>query len=330
MTNVLLRNDEIELSIDVDNGAAFTGLSRVGGSNVLACRTWETPAPPSSSRSYGDDTSDFLAAYPGGWHVLFPNAGDACDVLGVHLPFHGDTARARWRVVSVDRASVLLRCPTRLPVILERRVVLRDSAVVVEETARSDAPFDVPVIWGHHPIFSARPGMRIDLPGGSVDVPADRPATPVTDLHPGTSGDWPRGVGYDGFVDLSTVPDGPVERFANISAIPAPWAALRDPASGDGVALSWDAGTFGNLWIWLQVGGAEFPWFGRASYIGIEPQSAPNSRGLASAMADGHALSVPAGGSLSSWMTVALFTADERQVVDVSRHGEVSRREPML
>lgn len=315
-----LHNGVIDVSIDVEHGAAITRLSRHGEPNVLAERTWETPAPPNPAQSYGDDASDFLASYAGGWHVLFPNAGDACEVAGVHLPFHGDTARARWQVVAATDDSVELRCPARLPVVLERTVTLLASAVQVEETALSDAPFDVPVIWGHHPVFAARPGMRIDLPGGAVNIPSDRPPSAVTDVRPGTTR-WPQAAGRAGAVDLSIVPDGAAERFASISHAPAAWAALRDPAAGFGVALSWDREVFSSLWIWLQVGGTEFPWYGRASYLGIEPQSTPHSRGLAAAVDGGQALVVPAGGRLSAWVTVSLFAATDARVTDVSRSG---------
>jgi galactose mutarotase-like enzyme len=318
-----LHNGMIDISIDVEHGAAITRLSQDGQPNVLAVRTWDTPAPPNPVQSYGDDTSDFLASYAGGWHVLFPNAGDACEVAGVHLPFHGDTARAPWQVVSADDDSVVLRCPTRLPVILERTVTLLESAVQVEETALSDAPIDVPVIWGHHPVFAARPGMRIDLPGGSVNIPSDRPPSAVTDVRPGTTR-WPLAAGHAEAVDLSSVPEGAVERFASISHVPAPWAAVRDPASGSGIALSWDREVFSSLWIWLQIGGSEFPWFGRTSYLGIEPQSTPHSRGLAAAVDGGQALVVPAGGRLSAWVTMSLFAATDAQVTSVSRSGLVT------
>lgn len=65
------------------------------------------------------------------------------------------------------------------------------------------------------------------------------------------------------------------------------WAALRDPDQGHGIALAWDPKAFPHVWLWQQMGGSGFPWFGRAQIIGIEPHSAWPMLGLADLAAQG-------------------------------------------
>jgi galactose mutarotase-like enzyme len=265
---------------------------------------------------------DFLSEYDGGWHELFPNAGASCEVLGARLPFHGEVARARWEVVSVDATSIELRTPTRLPLVLRRRLFLDGFAVRVEETVENESAIDVPVIWGHHPVFTARAGMRIDLPAARVRADDGwRPG--LLDLEPGGCGVWPMAPSPTGPVDVSVVPDRPVERFCFVDDLAEPWAALRDPVSGVGVGYAFDPAVFRHLWLWLQIGGAEFPWYGRTSYVAIEPHSTGDDGGLADAIARDDALRVPARGQLATWLTIALFDAGDAPVTGVDRAGTV-------
>lgn len=317
-----LHGKNVELIVD-ENGGQIRRLARPGGPNVLAVRTWATPIPPSRTVSYGDDRIDYMAGYDGGWLETFPNFGTGGTVLGVPVPFHGDVARSRWTVTRATGDSVEMQCDGRLPVVLSRRIRLAGSAVLVEEVARADADVDVPVLWGHHPVFPAYPGVRIDLPGGQVESRADWQSD-AGDLVADATGTWPDLAVADDVVDLSRVPPGPIMRLACVRNPPGAWAAIRDPASRTGVALSWDADVFRNVWIWLESGGTEFPWYGRARFLGIEPQSAASPDGIAAAIADGTALTVPAGGELSTWLTVTLFDATDDPVVGATRSGDVS------
>lgn len=318
-----LRNDQVEIVIDEADGGVIRRLARPGKDNVLAERRWATPVAPASSTSYGDERLDFLAGYSGGWHETFPNYGGGGTVLGVPIPFHGDVARAQWSVIDATSDSVEMECASRLPVILSRRVQLDGSVVRLEETARADADIDVPILWGHHPIFAVQPGMRIDLPGGQIRARAAWQSD-ITDIPDDATGTWPNLLIRGESRDLASVPDHPVTRLACVHNPPGAWAALRDPSRGAGVALSWDAAVFGNLWIWLETGSTDFPWYGRARFLGLEPQSAATPDGLAVAVAEGTALAVPGRGALSAWLTVSLFDADDAPVTQVSQSGEIT------
>ena len=323
MSRVVLENDDLRLVVE-SVGGAISWLGRPDGSNLLAQRDWTAPVPASRSESYGDDELDFLSNYQAGWHELFPNAGAACRVLDTPMPFHGDVARSRWEIIRQETSLVTMACPTRLPVVLTRSIRLDGSALLIEEEARNESALPVPVLWGHHPVFPASPGMRIDLPGGAVTVDADWNPK-YADLVAGATGEWPSIVGKHGRVDISLLPAGPAERLVYLSDLVDTWAAVRDPDANWGVAYCWDKQTFPYAWHWLQMGGVDFPWFGRVSYVAVEPQSVPHSAGLSEAIQRDEHLTLPPYGTRSTWLTASLLDDTARAVTGMTRAGMVSQ-----
>jgi galactose mutarotase-like enzyme len=295
------------------------------GRPLLAERTSPVPLRASASTSYGDETLDWLSDYDGGWDVLFPNAGDACIVDGIALPFHGEASRARWTVEDAGADSVTMSTPCRLPLVLRRTVRVANGRVFVEEEAVNLTDHDVSVLWGHHPVFAATPGLRIDLPDCVATADADY-GPPAADVLPAASGRWPHLAGRQGPVDLSVIPSGDVERYVGLSDLAAPWAAWRDPAAGLGVGLAFDPQVFAHLWLWVECGGRDFPWLGNTRYVGVEPQSWWPGSGLAAAREVGGGVVVPAGGSRTAWVTASVFAADDRPVSGVDRAGTVTFR----
>lgn len=322
-------NDSLEVEIDADLGAEVRAIRRPGGPNLLAAYDWSAPLPARRSTSYGDPELDWLSEYRGGWQELFPNAGDACTVGGVPLPFHGEVSRARWDVTDRRDDRVTLRTSARLPLVLERRMWVTNEppALRVEETVCLDAPLTVPFLMGHHPAFPATEGAHIDLPSGSLVTVDEGYVTDLMDLAPAGRGTWPAVPGRDGgSVHLDTVGAGPVQRLAYLSGFgPEPWAAIRGVASGAGVAMAWDATTYPCAWFWWEIGGPGHPWHGRARIVAIEPNTAFPSRGLAAARERGEAHTVTPGGEHRTWITMSAFDADERPVTHVARDGRVSR-----
>ncbi len=324
-----LTNGEIEVEVDPDRGADIRSVRRPGGPNVLATADWASPLRASRSTSYGDGASDWLSEYRGGWQELFPNAGDPCTVMGVPLAFHGEVSAARWEVVEQSADRVTLRTPARLPLILERRMWLEPGRPVLrlDETVTVDADLEVPFLWGHHPAFAATDGAVIDLPSTvRVDVDAGYHAV-HGDLRPGGTGAWPEVTGKDGgVVRLDRIGPGPTERVAFLSEFGASaWAAIRGVGAGLGVAMAWDPGTFPCAWFWWEIGGPGHPWHGRSRIVAIEPNTDHPADGLAAAVERGTAHRVAPGITHQAWLTLALFDADDRPVLEVGRDGTVSR-----
>jgi hypothetical protein len=321
-----LANDALRVVIDVDRGAELRWLSRAGGDNLLCDYDWEAPLPASISTGYGDDQADWLSGYRGGWQELFPNAGAACTVNGVRLAYHGEASTARWNAEETTTSSVRLRTAARLPLVLERAMRLDEArpALLMRERVRNVGSRPIGFLWGHHPALVAREGMRIDVPADRVVVDAAwRPQH--LDVTPGAEGAWPSVPGRYGDADLSRVPTGPAERFCYLTGLRDGWAALRDSGGGDGLALAWDVAVWPHLWLWLEIGGPDFPWYGRGAIIGLEPQRAWPADGLAGALDRGDALTLAPGAALDAWLTAVVFAGDERPVAGVSPDGEVLR-----
>ncbi|CAN5656089.1 hypothetical protein BH23CHL8_BH23CHL8_04160 [soil metagenome] len=322
-----LANRHLEVEVDPDLGAEVRSVRRPGGPNVLARYEWTAPLSVRRSSGYGDAVLDWLSDYRGGWQELFPNAGDACIVDGVPLPFHGEVSRARWDVVASTPAEVTLRTPARLPLVLERRMRLAADrpALLIDETIRSDAPVPSAFLMGHHPAFVATQDASIDLPEGAAIQVDETYVTDLVDLAPGAAGRWPSVAGRaHGVVRLDRIPAGPVQRVVFASSLgSAPWAAVRGVHPGLGVALAWDVATFPCAWLWWEIGGQDFPWHGRARIVAIEPNTAFPADGLAAARSRGEAHEMAPGGEHRTWLTLVLFDADERPVTGVGRDGAV-------
>jgi galactose mutarotase-like enzyme len=324
-----LSNASIEVTVNPDHGGEIMSVRRPGRPNVLAAYDWRAPLEAGRSTTYGDEGSDWLSEYRGGWQELFPNGGAACTVAGVPLPFHGEVSRARWRVDEQSEDALTISTPTRLPLVLERRMRLASdhAALIIEETVRADANVATPFLWGHHPAFQATQGARIDMPSGTVLVADADYVTDLSDIAPGSRSEWPNLPGKHGdSVQLDRVPAGPLERLAYLTQLGSqPWAAIRDLDRGEGVALAWDGNTFKSAWFWWEIEGPGHPWHGRSRIVAIEPNTTFPSDGLAAAHERGEAHLLPAGGEHHTWLTVSLFDADERPVTGVTRDGSVLR-----
>ncbi|MQA77178.1 MAG: DUF4432 family protein [Streptosporangiales bacterium] len=327
---ITLDNGLLTVRVAPERGAEIRFLGAPGGPNLLFHQPTATPLRESNSTGYGSTEGDWLSEYRGGWQELFPNAGAPCQVQGVPLPFHGEASSARWEVVEADATTAVLRTPARLPLVLERRMRLdaERAVLTVEETVTNESALTVPYVWGHHPAFDAVEGARLDLPGATARVPADYDP-PLNDLRPDTTSPWPLvAAKAGGEIDLRAVPGGPRERVVYLTDLAAGWAALRRPGDGCGVALAWDLATFPHAWLWTEIGGPDFPWYGRSRIVALEPASSWPNDGLAAAIERGRHHRLGPHERHSTWLTVSLFGADTRPVTHVDRDGGVDVHNP--
>lgn len=326
MTSIALESDSLRATVDPDRGGEIVFVGRPGGPNALLHEPWQTPLPAGSSMSYGSGTLDWLSHYRGGWQVMFPNAGAECAVDGLPHPLHGGVSSAPAEVIEVASGHLVLRSPTRLPLRLERRISLAGGrpVIMVEERVENQSDRAMSYAWGHHPALAATPGMRIDLPAGPVHVDGGF-GDSENDLAPGTAGIWPEvALRSGGMAALDRVPEPAVERVCYLPNRPAGWAALRDAESGRGVGLAWDVEAFPHLWLWEQIGGWRFPFYGRARLVALEPVSCWPSDGLARAIERGQARTLGPHSSASAWVTLSLFAATTVPVGGIQRDGRVS------
>ena len=223
-----------------------------------------------------DDRSRWLAGYPGGWQVLCPNAGAGRHVDGAFQGFHGEAAMVPWQVRACDETSLTAEVDLfSAPLRLGRTIHLIGPVLQVTDSIHNLGGRDRSVAWVEHIGFGAPlldSASRLYLP--ECTVLAD-PAAPGTLLAADSSHRWPDALSAEGDpLDLSHVPgpDSPREIFAAATRLAAGWCAVVNEARGVGATLTWDVGQWPHAWLWQEVHATQdFPWFGRAYVLGIEP-----------------------------------------------------------
>lgn len=278
------------------------------GQDLLASYDWASPVPADQSRSYGDAKLDWLSEYRGGWQLLVPNAGAACTVLGVPLPFHGEWSRTRVNTVHHDDTGIVMTAGTRLALDVERevRVESNPTRVVVRTSVTNRAATPMPFVWGEHPAFAAAHGDRIDIPSVTV-LAVD--GSPI--------GAWPRGSRGR---TLDVVDDSEaLESVHFLTNFNEGWAALR--RTNHGVALAWDVGDFPYAWLWHEIRSPGFPFYERTSLVAIEPASSWGGHGLGDAISRGQAFHLEPNHTRSTTLALIPFIADDRPVVGARVDG---------
>jgi galactose mutarotase-like enzyme len=273
------------------------------GTDIVAARAqpsgvdvlWSTPwglRPRGSVPLAQRSEERFLENYPGGWQMVFPNAGDPSDEGGAEQGFHGEASLAPWGVVDVAEHgdSVTVGFETRLvrsPFRLRRRMTLDAGGLLVEESAVNEGSTPREVMWTHHPAFGAPfldPCCTVRTGARRILVDADREHA-ADELQRGAHGTWPHVAGRAGTpVDLSRIParDARAIRFGYLTDFEAPWYAIDNPALGIEARVSWDAEAFPHAWYWMEAGGTtDYPWYGGAHVLAIEPASSFPGQGLA-------------------------------------------------
>jgi hypothetical protein len=305
----VIGNAECQVWLNERRGGDITRI-RFGRHELLATFDWKSPVPADESRSYGDPRMDWLSEYRGGWQLLVPNAGGACVVEGVPLPFHGEWSRTHAEIIRHDADHVVMAAGTRLPLTVEREVRVSSNPVriTVRTTVRNESPVTVPFIWGEHPAFPVVGGDTIDFPPAKVHA--------VDGRH---IGEWP--MLHDGG-SLQMIDDSqPLESVHYLTEFTAGWAALR--RSDYGIAMAWDIDDFPSAWLWHEIRSPGFPFFERTSLVAIEPASSWPGTGLADAIARGQAFRLGPGESRSTTVALVPFIPDGRPVVSVAIDGTV-------
>ena len=278
--------------------------------DLLASYDWPSPIGVSQSTTYGDAKLDWLSEYRGGWQLLVPNAGAACEISGVPLPFHGEWSRTRVTVRGRGADHVVVTAGTRLPLTVERevRVATDPDRVVVHTTIANASTEPVPFIWGEHPAFAVETGDEIDFPTAEI-----------FDADGASVGRWPSlsDGRHLGRVDATR----PCESVYYLAGFSQGWAAIRRQHLG--VALAWNVDDFPYTWLWHEIGSPGFPFYGRASIVAVEPASSWPGAGLSGAIERGQAIVLQPREQRSTTVALIPFETDGRAVSGASITGQV-------
>lgn len=291
---LVLGNQHIEVTVLADKGADIYSLvHRRTGVDVLFKAPWGARAPGLWPRT-GTSMARWLEAYAGGWQLLLPNGGDECTERGATWGFHGEAALVPWRVLRHDPTvaeleTVLFSAPLKV----FREMSVDGPVFRLREVVTNTSDQEVEFMWSHHPAFGA-PFLdgNCSLHVGCLTLLADDRA-PGPLLVPGTRHKWPLVTTTTGeVVDMSRVP-GPQERrdvLAYLTDFGSGYFAITNPRLDFGVGLRWPLEIFDKAWLWQEVrSGRDWPWFGQAYVVAVEPASTVPGQGMAAARAKGAA-----------------------------------------
>jgi hypothetical protein len=291
----VLEVGELRAIIDPRHGAEIAELT-VSGRQVLSRTPWERqPAVPAA------EESDWVAAWSGGWQILFPNAGNASVADGLWHPFHGASSQALWNLQELRPASATLHWAYD-GWELERRVVLSERAIRVETEATNGTARPRQAVAVEHLTF----GDDL-LAAGPIRLqcgPCDLQCLDADGAPTGIPQRWPAGADNNDWSLLPT--QGPVSRFGCLvdlddTSIELSLADLQ-------LRVRWDP-TLPYLWCWLELDAtSEAPWNNSTRALGLEPASYPHGLGLARACEDGSARVIGAGETWSWYVEVAAIS----------------------
>jgi hypothetical protein len=298
---VTLENEQLRVTVLAGKGTDLVELTDKTWDREFA---WRSPAGIRNPAGLGagtgtDDVAAFLDTYPGGWQEVLPNGGAPCVYRGAALAQHGEVATMPWRYEVVGDSAVRFTVESRrLPLRLTKTMRVRGGALEVDEELANLAPVPVEAMWGHHITFGApllKPGQRIRLPDGVSVIPHPTPIHPSGHrrVAPGGPYPWPVVPTPDGGkVDLSVVPErGQPSDIVYLTGFEdTGWYAVA------GLLVEWDATVLPYLWLWQELGATtDYPWWGRAYVVGLEPFSSYPTDGLVAAVANGTALQLAGG-----------------------------------
>ena len=161
---------------------------------------WDPIDAPIASFAARDEPH-WLTRFTGGWPLLFPNGGDACDFGGIFHGFHGEASISPWDVSleanAISSDATLLQRSGRDAARTDRS---RATCLIVRERLRMNGARPVEVMWGHHATFgSDLLAGPFEITTGARRVTVDRgydpPANPLT---LGAEGAWPMVAGKSG------------------------------------------------------------------------------------------------------------------------------------
>jgi hypothetical protein len=336
MRALRIENDLLSATILLDKGADIYELVyKPCGVDVLWKTPWGLRDPARGAALSLSSEITWLEYYPGGWQLLFPNAGDECTYRGVPLTMHGEASLVAWDCRRVSQGAAyaevqletrLFRSPFRLWRVL--RVEQGRAVLTIGEGIRNEAGEPMDYMWGHHPAFGApflSGACRIDtgarrLLADDVFIGNDNP------LQGGQWYAWPRTDTPAGPVDLSRVPGRAEPRFlmGYLTDFQSGWYAITNPELGFGVGLSWSVDAFPYAWMWQEMhASAGFPFYKNCYTMAIEPNTSIPGQGLAAVMQKTRTQRTLAAGEAIEATLCAVFYEGASGVSEIESNGNV-------
>jgi hypothetical protein len=337
LRTVIIENELLRATVLAGKGADVCSLVYKPTDTEFFWRTpWGARDPATHVPTTGSGSALWVDFYEGGWQSVFPNGGNPSSYANADLGIHGDSATTPWDATVTEegplRASATFKVRlARTPFVASRTVSIESGVptLVVAETVTNVGAQPFATSYGQHITFGP-PFLShecvVDLPGGVVHA-QPVPYSPNHRLLADARAEWPHAVLQDGSTtSLREIP--PVgtgcEDMAYIEGIEDGWYAVTNCELGVGLAVRYPADLYRYLWYWqVFSGGSGYPWWGRTYNIGLEPFTSATNQGIEAAIADGSAVMLGPGESLSSELRLSAYVSS-RGVGGVDGDGRVS------
>jgi hypothetical protein len=186
-----------------------------------------------------------------------------------------------WVVDEVTPTTLSLHVELFLvPVLIRRTIALEGRGFSQVDTLSNLSDTTLEFDYASHPAFGNAfldAGCRIDT--GARRFTADPSSASM--LAAGSEHTWPWAETASGRrIDLREVPapGAPRSLFGWLDDFSQSWASITSRELGVGARIEWDGAHLPYAWLWQELNGIqEFPWYGRARALAIEPSSTQTS-----------------------------------------------------
>jgi hypothetical protein len=282
--------------------------------------------------------SPYLDYFSGGWNEILPSGGPAVMYKGASLGQHAEISLLPWDYAILsdtpERVAVKLWVrPIRTPFFIEKTLVMETGQPVlkISECVTNEAGEPMHFMWGQHIAFG-RPfleeGAVIDFPAGRFLTHSEIPNFGPRRFQPGSESNWPMvPANQGGLADASQIPsfgELQAQEMSYLTDLHAGWYAITNRVRRVGFGIAFDPNVFRYVWYWQQMGNVAkgFPWWGRTHTAALEPWTSYPTNGLEEAIANGTAMQLDPGESISTSLVAVAYTGLER-VKAVKSDGQV-------
>jgi galactose mutarotase-like enzyme len=244
----------------------------------------QAPLAPPEPRT---PTMPFDASDASGWDECLPSVAD-CTVATAagpaQIPDHGDLWRVAWEIVRHNATSITLRGQCfSLPLSLERTLTLSETELGwrlhARYTVTNIGSVAAPWSWAAHPLLSTEEGDTIELPESITELRVE--GSGGGRLGPsGTTVSWPIATLANGAQTDLRIAQGSAsgigdKLFTRALAAHENWCALRRPAAGIRIRVSFDPEATPYLGLWICYGGWPDGPGPKQVCVALEPATAP-------------------------------------------------------
>lgn len=340
MRAAVLENELIKITVLLDRGAEIVEMRHKPSDIDPLLRLPVTIHDPArATGSIAGGVGNFMDMYLGGWQEIAPSGGPTNVHRGAEYGQHGEVSLLPWDAMVIEDTPerVTLRCSVRgvrtpIRIVRDMTITRGHAAVMLNETFTNEASEPLDIMWGHHiayglPFLSH--GAKIYTSAQAIEAHQAPVDGPNRLSRNGARGTWPMIAGPSGTpFDASIIPAHADAHGSDVMYLSDyqhddAWYCLYSSHHDVGVAVMWDASVFKHIWLWEEFSRTKgFPWWGRSHALALEPWCGYPTDGLAEVVKQGKQLVIPAGATISTFLTAGLYQGD-RVPRRVTRDGEV-------